>query len=109
MARSSNWERARRINTALRLIRQYDCSAKVAEELVARFGVSPRQAYRYVGQAQALGEEVPIPGPKVPFTVKLPQDLVHRLRQYAKSEGKTLSEIVTRALESIIGEGQGHG
>jgi len=109
MGRSSNSERAQRINTALALIKQRKSAAKTAAELVVQYGISRRQAYRYVHEAEVIGKQIPIPETKIAFTVKLSQGLIHALRLYAKSTGQTLSEIVTQALEAFVHKGRGRG
>jgi predicted DNA-binding transcriptional regulator YafY len=107
MGRSSSSERAQRINTALALIKQRKSVANTATELAARYGISKRQAYRYVHEAELLGKQIPVPEAKIAFTVKLSQGLIQALRQYAKSTGQTLSEIVTQALEGFLRKGRG--
>lgn len=102
MGKASKTEQAERINAAVALIEQGGAPAEMAERLATRFGISKRQAYRYVQQAQRSGQEVVIPEPKTAFTVKLSDPLIQRLRRYAKSSGRSLSEIVTRALESFL-------
>ena len=73
-----------------------------AERLVAKAGISRRQAHRDVEQARQLEARVPAVETKIVFTVKLPQVLVERLHRYAASTGETLSEIVSRALWAMI-------
>ncbi|MFX1249790.1 MAG: ribbon-helix-helix protein, CopG family [Promethearchaeota archaeon] len=109
MRRSSSTERARRINAALALLRQHGSAAKAAAAMASRYGMSRRQAYRYVHQAEVIGREVSIPGKKIAFTVKLSQNLVEALRQCAKSTGQSLSDIVTEALEMFLYKGRGCG
>jgi predicted DNA-binding transcriptional regulator YafY len=109
MVRSSTLERARRVNAALALLKQYDSVAKAAAALASQYGISKRQAYRYVQEARVTGKEVPIPEKKIAFTVKLPQGLIQALRQFAKSTGQSLSEIVTEALEAFLYKGRGRG
>ncbi len=109
MTRSSNTEHAQRINAALELMKECGSMAKAAAALAERFSISRSQAYRYVRKAQSMGKLVPIPDPKIPFTIKLSLDLIQRLRQYASSAGKSLSEIVTQALEAFLHGIQGRG
>ena len=109
MAKSSQSERAQRINAAVEILRQHGSLAQAATAVAARFGLSKRQAYRYVREANRLGERVPIPEPKVAFTVKLPRDLIGAVRRFATSTGQPLSEIVTQALEAFLGRGRGRG
>lgn len=83
--------------------------AMAAAALAERFTISRSQAYRYVRKAQNMGKEVLVPDPKIPFTIKLSLDLVQRLRRYASSTGRSLSEIVTQALEAFLHGIQGRG
>jgi uncharacterized protein (DUF4415 family) len=109
MSRSSNSEHAQRINAALELMKEHNSMAMAAAALAERFTISRSQAYRYVRKAQNMGKEVPVPDPKIPFTIKLSLDLIQRLRRYASSTGKSLSEIVTQALEAFLHGIQGRG
>lgn len=109
MAKSSSSERARRINAALALIKRHSSASQAARALAVRYGISRRQAYRYVHEAEVAGKQVVVPGPKVAFTVKLSTDLIQVLRQYAKSTGQSLSEIVTQALEAFVCKGRRRG
>lgn len=109
MARSSDSVKAERINAALDILRQYDSLAEAARALVQAYGMSKRQAYRYLHQAQRQGQPGLVPEPKVAFTVKLSQGLVHRLRQRSAQTGQSLSELVTQALEAVLLRGPGNG
>lgn len=109
MKRSSNAEQARRINDALILLRKHGSLATAAAKLAAQHGISRRQAYRYVREAKAGGKPIPIPEQKITFSVKLSHGLIHALRQRAKSSGKTISEIVTQAVEAFLSTGRGCG
>jgi hypothetical protein len=91
MARSSNSQRAERINAAILLIERYSSPVEVATALAAQYSISKRQAYRYVKEAWAIGKQVPIPDQKIAFTVKLSQSLIQTLRQYSQSKGTTWS------------------
>ena len=109
MGKSSNLERAKRINSARAFINRHDTTAKAVSAMIDQYGISKRQAYRYIQEAKMIGKNVPIPAPKVAFTVKLSQNLIRALRQHAKVTGKTLSEIVTQSLERILQSGQRRG
>ncbi|MBU1922588.1 hypothetical protein KKD84_05265 [Patescibacteria group bacterium] len=71
--------------------------------------MSKRQAYRYVHEAEAIGSEVPIPDTKIAFTVKVSKNLIQAVRNYAKTSGQSLSEIVTQALQAFLQNGRGRG
>jgi len=109
MARSSNSQRAERINAAVALIERRSSPAEAATALAVQYSISKRQAYRYVKKAGVVGKRVPIPDQKVAFTVKLSQSLTQKLRQYSQSKGQTLSEIVTQALEAFLYKGRQRG
>ena len=109
MTRSSNTEKAQRVNVALALIRKEDSVAKAAKALVSEYGISRSQAYRYVRHARLLGKQVPVPEIKIAFTVKLSKGLIQKVRQKATSTGKSISEIVTQALEAFLHKGRRGG
>jgi hypothetical protein len=109
MARSPNSERAKRINAALALKMKEKTSAEAAARLADEYGISRRQAYRYVHEAEKIGKEVPIPDTKIAFTVKLSKNLIEALRKYAENTGASLSGIVTQALESFLKNGRRRG
>jgi predicted DNA-binding transcriptional regulator YafY len=109
MTRSSNPERAKRINAAVSLIKKEKTSARAADALAEEFGISRRQAYRYVSEAQTIGKEISIPDIKIAFTVKLSKNLIKKLRKYTKTTGQSLSEIVTQALEAFLQNGRRRG
>lgn len=109
MGKSSNLERAKRINSARAFINRYDTAAKSVSAMIDQYGISKRQAYRYIQEAKIIGKDVPIPDTKIAFTVKLSQNLIQALREHAKDTGKTLSEIVARSLEAFLQNGQGRG
>lgn len=109
MIRSSKPERAQRINTALTLIKSEDSLSGAAMALARRYRISKRQAYRYVREAELIGKQVPVPDAKIAFTVKLSKNLIKALRKYAKTTGKSLSEIVTQALEAFLQNGRRRG
>jgi predicted DNA-binding transcriptional regulator YafY len=109
MIRSSKTERAQRINTALTLIKTKGSLSSAASALARRYRISKRQAYRYVREAEMIGEQVPVPDTKIAFTVKVSKNLIKTLRKYAKATGQNLSEIVTQALESFLQNGRRRG
>jgi hypothetical protein len=77
--------------------------------LSRQFGLSRRQAYRYVQEAQAIGHAVPIVAPSVPITLKMPASVVRDVRAYSIVSGLTISEIVTRAITAFLAAIRGHG
>jgi|SRR5213593_2778612 len=109
MSRASDAEKAERLNRARALLRQFDHLPDVVEHLARICSISPRQAYRYVKRAQRLSGPVAIAGPKLAFTVKLPRDLIQRVRLYASVKKLSISEVVSRALLALLPRGGGRG
>ena len=107
-SRATTIETARRVNTALSLLQRCEAS-EVVVELMARYGLSRRQAYRYVREAQDRSEPVAIPERKSVFTVKLPASLIAGVRRRARDAGKSISDVVAEALWALLGEGSGRG
>ncbi len=105
--KSTHAERAQRINAALSLIKKHSTVSKAADAMTEKYGISKRQAYRYLHDASKIGAEIPIPDQKIAFTVKLSQSLIQGLREYAKKSGQSLSEIVTQSLEGFLQNGRG--
>jgi len=102
MTKSSNAERAKRVNMAIGLLRKSRSVSGTAVVLSIQYGISKRQAYRYVKEAELAGKQIPVPDRKIPFTVKLSENLAEKTRQYARFKGLTVSEVVTEALEVFL-------
>ena len=102
MNRSSDTDLAERINAALSLIREGVGTDEAVAEMMDRFAVSKRQAYRYLEEAQRVKRTMPVPERKVVFTVKLPESLVSFLRRVAGSTGESLSALVAQALKTFL-------
>ncbi len=92
---------ARRVNAAAELLASGDDIAEATRQLARRYRISERQARRYVERARDSGP-MEVPRAKVVFTVKLPVDLVRRVRRQAKKSGQTISAIVTLALNEFL-------
>ena len=107
--RASDAEKTERLNHARELLRQYEELPDAVERLAKRCSISPRQAYRYLQRAQRLRQPVPVTESKMAFTVKLPVSLIERVRSYAGRKGLSLSEAVSRALQSMLERGRGRG
>jgi DNA-binding CsgD family transcriptional regulator len=80
------------------LIKECDSRAEIVATLVARFGISRSQAYRYLRKAGNNGAQTAVPNPEVPLTVTLPPDVTQELRQYASCMGITLNQLVAQVL-----------
>jgi hypothetical protein len=109
MPRASDAQKAERLNRARVLLRQVDQLSEAVERLARDCSISPRQAYRYLEQAQQL--KVPVaPGEaKLAFTVKLPHSLIQRVRAYATRKQLSISEVVSQALLGLLPRGRGRG
>jgi hypothetical protein len=94
-----------RVNAAARLAEAGVPAAEATRVLAGRFGVSPRQARRYVDRA-AAGGRVAVPEQNVVFTVKLPAALVERVRAAARQRQSTISALVARALSEYLDRGR---
>jgi len=73
------------------------------------FGLSRRQAYRYLEEAQAVASPPVGAEASVTITLKIPSNLVRELRAYSASSGLTMSEIVRRAITAFLSAARGHG
>jgi hypothetical protein len=109
VTKSSEAEQARRVNLTLSLLRQQTSSSEVLKALIVRYGLSRRQAYRYLQEAQQSASPLPIPEPKAVFTVKLPHSLIPQVRQQARQQRCSISQWVERALRLELGHAKGHG
>src|SRR5438445_12838507 len=109
MARSTKADKARQLNAAHRLLERNTELARAAQSLSREFGLSRRQAYRYLEEAAQLDQPVEVVEATVPITLKLPPTTVRVLRAYARSSGLTIGAIVTRALDAFLGTLRRHG
>lgn len=109
MPRANDVQKAERLNRARTLLRQVEQLADAAERLARDCSISPRQAYRYLAQAQQLKAPLPPCESKLAFTVKLPRSLIHGVREYAAKKRLSSSEVVSRALLSLLARGRGRG
>lgn len=109
MPRSTQADKARQLNAAHRLLERNVALPEAAQSLSRKFGLSLRQAYRYLEEAARLERPVEVIKATVPITLKLPPTTVRLLRAYAKSSGLTIGRIVTRALEVFWGALGRHG
>ena len=102
MHRSNQSEHTMRINSAVELLREKTGVSEAARTLCLKYGISHRQAYRYIKLAQRQGKKVAIPEPKKVFTVKLTLDLIEQIRLKARQSGRSISDIVTEALRYFL-------
>jgi len=109
MARSTDAQKAERLNAAHSLLARGIGMAEAAVSLSRQFRLSRRQAYRYLQEAQAIGHAVPLVAPSVPITLKMPANIARDVRAYSVISGLTISEIVTRAIMAFLAAIRGHG
>jgi predicted DNA-binding transcriptional regulator YafY len=109
MVRSTDAQKAERLNAAHSLLVGGIDMADAVVSLSRQFGISRRQAYRYLQEAQAIGHAVPLVAPSVPITLKMPANLARDVRAYAVLSGLTISEVVTRAITAFLTAVRGHG
>jgi transposase-like protein len=101
--RAAAGEYVRRVNRAVRLVQRRKAPGAVIRELARVYAISARQAQRYVQAAQRVRAPLPVPEPKVVFTVKVPASVPPRVRARARAEGCSLSALVSRALTTYLG------
>ena len=105
MPRADSNQRIQRLNLAFGWLRGGLSAPDVIQRLIASTGISPRQAYRYVEEAQRLDGPLEAVEATVVFTVRLPKSLVAWLHQYADSTGQTLSPIGSQAIVALLRRG----
>jgi len=100
MPSASAAQKAERLNRAGTLLRQGDPPSEAVQRLAQDCSLSPRQAYRYLEQAQHRTE----PGEaKLAFTLKLAPSLIQWVRTSAAKNCLAISEVVSRALLVQLG------
>ena len=97
------------MTAAQELLAQGTSMAEAAVALSRDFGLSRRQAYRYLGEAQAVVPAPAIAEASVTITFKISSNTLRELRAYSASSGLTLSEIVRRAISAFLSAARGHG
>lgn len=109
MARSSRLQKVERLNAAYNLLAQGITVSEAALQLVQRFGLSQRQAYRYVQDARAMTRQAEPAEALIPITIKIPGTLAETLRAQSRSSGLSIGEIVARALRRFFSDASHHG
>ena len=84
-------------------------TAQATVMLAEEFGLSHRQASRYVLEAQAIKRPVPIAAPSVAITVKVPEDIAMKLRLHAQATNSTIGDVVSRAVLGLLARGHRRG
>ena len=94
-------EYAERVNRAVILVRRLSPSDAV-RALQAEFGLSERQARRYVNAGLEQPDGVPVPERTAVFTVRLAPSLIDGLRTLAGVTGQTLSAVTADAVRGYL-------
>lgn len=97
-------EFARRLNRAAELLCERPPSA-ARRVLQAEYGLSERQARRYIRAAERSPQGVAVPERSVVFTVRLPPSVIDTVRQAAVESGRSLSATAADALRVGIERG----
>ena len=101
-------EYAERVNRAVILVRRLSPSDAV-RALQAEFGLSERQARRYVIAGLEQPDGVPVPERTAVFTVRLAPSLIDGLRTLAGVTGQTLSAVTAEAVYAYLAGAGGRG
>ena len=109
MGRATQAGKAERLNRARSLLQDSADLPQAVQRLSAQFGLSPRQAYRYLREAQRLTQPVVVSEGKQVLSVRLPRGLVRRLRERSAATGTTVGELVARALRAWLDSRTPHG
>ncbi len=94
-------EYAVRVNRAVELMADRS-PADAVRGLQAEFGLSERQARRYVNEALARPDGVVVPERTVVFTVRLAPSLIAGLRERARASGQSLSALTAAAVGAYL-------
>jgi hypothetical protein len=94
-------EYAVRVNRAVELLVELS-PADAVRALEAEYGLSERQARRYVNEALARPDGVVVPERTVVFTVRLAPSLIAGLRERARSGGVSLSAATAAAVGTYL-------
>jgi hypothetical protein len=108
MIRSTRVQKAERLRAARRLLAEEIGTAAAAMTLSRMFGLSRRQAYRYLELARA-GTPAPVAENSVTITLKMPESLARSLRICATKRGVTTSEVVRQAIAAFLAAKRRHG
>ena len=94
---------------AVRWLQQRRSTEAILSALMTRAGVSRRQAYRYLIQAQSRRELRPVPQPRSVFTVQLPRPLIRALRARCRRQRRRISHVVAEVLQQWLEQPSAHG
>jgi len=100
--RSTEVERVRRINRAVKLLKRFRTSQKAIEYMREEYGISRPQAYRYVQEAGEIGKALRVPEEKEAVMVKLPIGLIKVIRRRSKKMKISISGIIAEAIRIYL-------
>ena len=109
MIRSTRVQKSERVRAARRLLAAGVGIAEAAVTLSRNFGLSRRQAYRYLEEAQV---DTPLLAPSegtATLTIKMPVGMARDLRAHSVRSGVSASEIVRRAVSVFLSATREHG
>jgi predicted DNA-binding transcriptional regulator YafY len=109
MIRSTRVQKAERLRAARRLLANEIGMAEAAMALSRTFGLSRRQAYRYLELARAGAPAPSAAENSVTITLKMPESLARGLRVRAAERGVTTSEVVRQAIAALLAAKRRHG
>jgi len=101
MPRARSDQYATRVNDAADLLATGLDIPEAMRALAQQHEISERQARRYVEQARDSGR-LEVPSRTTAITTRLPVDLTERLRDHGKRSGRTLSSIISEAVEEFL-------
>jgi Ribbon-helix-helix protein, copG family len=102
MIRSTQAQKAERLRAAQRWLAKKIGMAEAAVALSRENGLSLRQAYRYLKEAQGKQPPPSAPPPSVTISLKMPADLAQRLQAHAAACDLTASEVMRRAVAAYL-------
>ena len=109
MIRSTRVQKAERLRAARRLLADEIGMAEAAMALSRTFGLSRRQAYRYLELARAGAPAPSVAENSITITLKMPESLARGLRAHATEHGVTTSEVVRKAVAAYLAAKRRHG
>ena len=109
MIRSTRAQKAERVRAAERLLASEIGMAEAAMTLSREFGLSRRQAYRYLELARAGAPARSSAENSVTITLKMPESLARSLRSHAARHRVTTSAVVRQAVVALLTAKRRHG
>lgn len=102
LKRSNIKENTLRLNFIYKQLIKGNSRAEILNVVIEKYGISLRQAQRYLKEVETLKGPKVVPESKTVLTINLPLSLIKRIRTRAKEIGMPLSELVRIALENCL-------